>query len=149
MFGITGLRVLALSAMCALAACSGTSLPEAPVTRPMPDHVELSASPRDLDPAVRFAASRNQMAVLVAHDTGPRTRTFEMITIRDEPASLEVTWPHPVRISLADAEPRDVLVSIKVGPFGNARAEWAFIRTLEARLKALMENDGTAPRPES
>lgn len=148
MFGIPTLRALTLSAMCALAACSGASLPEAPVSRPMPDHVELRASPRDLDPAVRFAASRNRMAILQARDTDERTRTFDMITVRDEPASLQVTWPHPTEISIADAEPRDVLVSIKVGPFGNARAEWAFIHTLEARLAALAENDGTAPRPD-
>ncbi len=96
----------------------------------------LSAPARDLDPAVRFAASRVEMVVesISAADGGDRR--YELLTLRDEPAVVEIhsdAWPDD------DRAPAPIAIEARVGRFGDADRERALVRAIARRLRDLSD----------
>ena len=96
---------------------------------------------RDIDPAVRYAAPRVDMAIIEADASDPTHWRYALLTLRDEIVLLEIHLP-------ADPDPsvpaRPTAITATVGEFGNPRLERDLIRQVEDRLAALRKT-GIAP----
>lgn len=103
----------------------------------------VSADWDDIDAAVDVGVSQVEMAV-VSRNAGPGwggrggdpvRRLFELKTVRDEPAWLEVS-----RGTSGDAVSR-VALRAKVGRFGDKKREGALLRAVGQRLEVLHGKD--------
>ena len=70
-----------------------SALPESPISGRSPVAGSMRGTIRDLAPAVRFAASKSELAVIAFDRPDDRTYVFELISVRDEPATLTVRVP--------------------------------------------------------
>lgn len=129
--------IFGISAISA-AACTSSNRPAGGVGGEPGDGVtnRITAIPRDLDPAVRYAASRHDMAVEHITTGADNTRTYELITIRNEPVLVEArsdAWPADDRAATS------MTIEARVGRFGDADRERALVREIIARLRQLMD----------
>lgn len=95
---------------------------------------------RDLDPAVRFAAPRIDMVVESISVDAHGDRRYELLTVRGEPALVEVRsddWPAD------DRDAASVRIEARVGRFGDTGRERALVRAIVDRLGALTEEPRT------
>lgn len=93
----------------------------------------------DLDAAVRFAASRHQMAVVSITDEGSDRREYELQTIREEDVIVVITTR-----GRPAADPRDsvdVRIWAAIGRFGDPEREQALVTTIRDRLQDLVGVD--------
>lgn len=101
---------------------------------------------RDLDAAVRFAASKNDMVVVLITDHAGDVRAYEMKSVRDEPVAVQVTGVIPT-----PGEPRqaaNLTMTAKVGRFGDSRREQQLLADIRARLATTGADPfGTRPHP--
>ena len=96
---------------------------------------------RDLDAAVRFAAAREDMAILTADAADPVAWRYTLVTTRDEDVALTIHLP-------ADPDPTEPVVptsiDARIGFLGNPHREHQFVEEIELRLKELRKA-GIAP----
>jgi len=112
-----------------------------PTTAPLPHR---PAGPlRDVDPAVRFAASFNEMAVLEVTRPEPTRIVYRLMTARDEPATLTLGLPDPIGDD--PLGPGEMEMEARIGRFGDEQRERAFLRDLRERMEQLGEAGGVAP----
>ena len=100
---------------------------------------------RDIDPAVRYAAPRVDMAILDADASDPTNWRYSLLTLRDEVVLLEIHLP-PDPDPAVPAQPTSITAT--VGEFGNPRLERDLIRQVEDRLAALRKT-GISPAPDA
>ena len=121
---------MVLAIYTALAACASSSTPP----------VAVSGDFRDVVPAVRAAASEVEMAVLAYDSPEPGVHAFELVSVRDEPATLTVTAD--------DDAPRGFRAEATVGRLGDPGREEALVRAFLDRLAELGDAGGEAPLSE-
>jgi len=131
-------RVAAIAALShlALAACSA---PKAPPE--LPPGATLSRDTGDfddIDASIGYAAGRSEMALLRSFDAdgpeGPR-RTFELVTIKDEPVVVQVTRLDEGPEGAAQAgEGASLRIGCRIGAFGDPEREERFIEAFKRRL---------------
>ncbi len=100
----------------------------------------LTCPARDLDPAVRFAAPKVDMVVESIGVDAHGDRRYELLTVRGEPALVEIRsdeWPAD------DREAAPVRIEARVGRFGDSDRERALVRAITDRLVALGEEPRT------
>lgn len=68
-------------------------LPDSPIAGASPATASMRGTIRDLAPAVRYAASYSEMAVLDEDRQGHDEHVFTLISVRDEEAVLRVRVP--------------------------------------------------------
>ncbi|MCA9305982.1 MAG: hypothetical protein KDA16_05590 [Phycisphaerales bacterium] len=76
------------------------------------------------------------MAVEHITTSADNTRTYELITIRNEPVLVEARsdhWPTDDRTATS------MTIEARVGRFGDASRERALVREIIARMRTLME----------
>ncbi|MEO1131025.1 MAG: hypothetical protein AAFX05_15135, partial [Planctomycetota bacterium] len=121
-----------LSAGCAArTATSDRVVPPPPAT----EYRTAAGLLRDIHPAVLYAASVNQMAVIDREDEAGNIIRYTLMTVGDEPVSL--------RITIRDDALGEITAS--VGRFGDADRETSLIRDFTARVNELQSGDGVAP----
>lgn len=121
----------------------------------------MTGTLRDLEPAIRFVATHNEMAVLDTPKPDaaePNLRRFDLITISDEPVTLTIRLPEGAAPTapppglpaqgrlIPSATPLTMTASIQIA-FGYPDRERAFLTTLRDRLRALEKGDGIAKGP--
>ncbi len=89
----------------------------------------------DLDAAVEVACMRHEIARVSAADeptgdAGSRRRVFTLVTAGSEPVSIQATGQ-------GVTDPGDIVLTVRVGHFGDERRERAIARTLSRRLRDL------------
>ena len=99
---------------------------------------------RDLDAAVRFAAAREDMAILTADAEDPTAWRYTLVTTRDENVALTIHLP-------PNPDPNESVVptgvDARIGFWGNPAREAQFIEEIEDRLEQLRKT-GIAPGPD-
>jgi hypothetical protein len=121
-----------LSAGCAArTAATNRVVPPAPAT----DYRTAAGPLRDIHPAVLYAASVNQMAVIDREDEAGGVIRYTLMTVGDEPVTLRITVQND---ALGD-------VTASVGRFGDATREASLVRDFAARVDELRSGNGTAP----
>lgn len=140
---LVGLTVL-------LGACAADlppPVPESAALRPRPERVVADWD--DIEAAAWAAAPRVEMTIMHVVRPDPLTQRVEMVTSRDEVAILTATRAAPP----ADAPPGSpadrgentpIDLQFRIGRFGDAGREWAFLTDLVDRLEAL-RGVGAAP----
>ena len=124
-----------------------------------PASMTMTGTMRDLEPAIRYAASQNEMAILgkpKADPTDPDVHIYNLITVVDEPVTLTVRLPEGTRPEgvvapglaaearmIPSGAPFEMTASIEIA-FGYPERERVFLRTLRDRLSALAKGDGIA-----
>jgi hypothetical protein len=93
----------------------------------------------DLDAAVEVACMRHEIALVTATDEPPdaadaaqrvRRRTFNLVTAGSEPVRIDAA-------STGASDPGDIVLTVRVGRFGDQRRERAIARTMTRRLRDL------------
>lgn len=96
----------------------------------------ITAPPRDLTPALHYAAARQDMAIERIQTRDDGTRLYNLVTLRNEPVVVEVRsdiWPTD------DRTPTALTIEARVGRFGDEARERALVREIIARLRQLMD----------
>jgi len=151
------------------ASSGGSALPESPLSGESPVTEALRGTIRDLPAAVKYAASRSELAVLGRSHDADGAFVYSLISVRDEDATLTVRIPDaPDTDSGANATAKtrgrfrgfvrdyrpdlaipgaeqtfDMSATLQIGP-GSARREHAFLTLLKRRLRELDEGGGIA-----
>jgi len=106
------------------------------------DPIRVFAAPRDLDPAVSYAIDRraNNMGQLEVVQTAEGARLYRLTTADDRPAWFRAAAADGSALDAGDPEPRELLLTARVGRFGNASRELGLLRSVHQRLRALAES---------
>lgn len=93
----------------------------------------------DLDAAVEVACMRHEIALVSSADVQPaampgepgtRARVFTLVNAGSEPVSITAAGQ-------GTTDPGDIVLTVRVGHFGDERRERAIARTLSRRLRDL------------
>ncbi|MCA9287238.1 MAG: hypothetical protein KDA05_01555 [Phycisphaerales bacterium] len=133
-----------------LGACAADlppAIPESAALHPRPERVVADWD--DIEAAAWAAAPRVEATIIHAEFLDPLTQRVELVTSRDEVAVLTATRAAPPPDappgSPADrGENTPIDLRFRIGRFGDASREWAFLTDLVDRLEAL-RGVGAAP----
>lgn len=107
---------------------------------------QVTGRVRDLDSAVSWSMSREQMAVVEQMDTpadapalGPGERVYRMVTMQDRPIWLKVSWEGAEAPNDTVARRSDQRLTLwaRAGEFGDTSVEDRLIRRVSERLEDL------------
>jgi hypothetical protein len=106
----------------------------------------VDADWNDIDASVDVAASKAEMAVVAKDSASAHERTFELRTIRDQPAWLVITRAAKPGSAAGEGGGEGVEFSMRctVGYFGDKPEEERLLRALKQRLEELR---GVETRP--
>lgn len=129
---------LSVAAPTGAGGCARSHRPAGGVAGEPGDGATLSvlAPPRDLTPAVHYAAARRDMAIDHIETRADGTRVFHLVTLRNEEVIVEArspAWPAD------DRTPATITLEARVGRFGDADRERALVRQIVARLHELRD----------
>lgn len=96
---------------------------------------------RDLDAAVRFAAAREDMAILEADASDPAAWRYTLVTTRDENVALTINLP-PDPDPAGPVSPTSI--DARIGFQGSPEREKRLVEEIEGRLEQLQKT-GIAP----
>lgn len=125
-----GTILLALAVLAA--ACSAPARRETPPVLASPVSLTAHGDWNDVDAALEVALTRAQMAILSRSADGPDRITWQLLSVRDEPAQLTAARP-PGRTQ----NPTDITLEARIGHFGDPQREEQFLKYVERRLEQL------------